>query len=267
MNCAVLIGASWLFLAPAIHSASPGRPQGNLRPPTPTVEQSNRQDKPNPLTLFVQVRQDRKILLNRDEYGTLADPSPLLSKLRDLFASRERLRAYKIGMETRTDLPESERIEKTVLIRAHESIEPADIAKLLEEITATGANPVTVLSEQEYQAKFGWLDLKPSANPLRPITGEFRNGIIHADSLNGSATKFPRPVYPEIAKSEHVSGEVKVDVVIDETGKVISATAVSGHRLLRPSSVGAARQAEFPPTLHAGKPVKVSGFVTYTFVR
>lgn len=264
MKSALLVGASWLLLAPAIHSALPRAPEPKPGRGTSTFEQPNRQDKPNPLTLFVQVRPDRKILLNRDEYGTLADPSPLLNKLRDLFASRERQRAYRIGMETRTDLQESERIEKTVLIHADESIASADIAKLVEEITGTGASPVTVLSQQDYQAKFGWLDPKTSAVAVRPIRGEFRNGMIHAGRLNGSATKFPRPVYPDHAK---ISGEVKVDVVIDEGGKVISATAVSGHPLLRAASVAAALQAQFPPTLHAGKPVKVSGFITYTFVR
>ena len=55
-------------------------------------------------------------------------------------------------------------------------------------------------------------------------------------------------------------------VFIDEEGKVISANAVSGHPLLKASAVAAARQARFSPTKLSGKPVKVTGIITYNFV-
>jgi len=54
--------------------------------------------------------------------------------------------------------------------------------------------------------------------------------------------------------------------MVDEEGKVISATAVSGHPLLHASAVRAARQARFTPTLLSGKAVKVSGTINYNFV-
>ena len=222
-------------------------------------------EKPNPLTLLVEVRPDRSLLLNRDEYGSLDDPAALLKKLRDLFTSREAQRAYRQGMETRTDLPESERVEKTVLVHERGSIDQGELAKLVAELKATGANPVSVLTENEYQAKFGWLEVKSGGPSLRPIKGPFRGGMIHAGELNGSATKFPKPIYPR-EKSENASGEVRVNVVIDESGRVISANTVSGHPLLRAAAVDAARYAEFPPTLHNGKAVKVSGFIIYRFV-
>jgi TonB family protein len=61
------------------------------------------------------------------------------------------------------------------------------------------------------------------------------------------------------------SGPVNVQVLIDETGKVISAQAVSGHPLLRAAAVQAARQARFSPTMLGEQPVKVSGVITYNF--
>lgn len=222
-------------------------------------------EKPNPLTLLVEVRPDRSLLLNREKFGSLDDPAALLKRLRDLFTSREAQRAYRQGMETRADLPESERVEKTVLVHERGSIDQAELAKLVAQLKATGANPVSVLSEDEYRTKFGWLEAKSPGPSLRPITGPFRGGMIHAGELNGSATKFPKPSYPR-EKSENVSGEVRVNVVIDESGKVISARAVSGQPLLRATAVNAARQAEFPPALYHGKAVKVSGFIVYTFV-
>jgi len=57
-----------------------------------------------------------------------------------------------------------------------------------------------------------------------------------------------------------------VQVVVDENGNVVSASAVSGHPLLRQSAEQSARQAKFSPTLLGGKPVKVSGIIVYNFV-
>ena len=64
----------------------------------------------------------------------------------------------------------------------------------------------------------------------------------------------------------HAAGTVVVQVLIDESGNVIQATAVSGHPLLRAAAVEAARAATFAPTRLEGKPVRVAGVVTYNFV-
>jgi hypothetical protein len=57
-----------------------------------------------------------------------------------------------------------------------------------------------------------------------------------------------------------------VQVTIDEQGDIVSATAVSGHPLLRAAAVEAARASKFSPTLLSGQPVKVSGVIVYNFV-
>jgi TonB family protein len=93
-------------------------------------------------------------------------------------------------------------------------------------------------------------------NNSRPISG----GL-----LNGKAISLPRPPYPAIAKAAHASGTVVVQVTIDEGGSVTNARAVSGHPLLQASATQAAYQARFSPTLLAGKPVKVTGVLTYNF--
>ncbi|HEX6185509.1 MAG TPA: cytochrome c oxidase assembly factor Coa1 family protein [Pyrinomonadaceae bacterium] len=84
--------------------------------------------------------------------------------------------------------------------------------------------------------------------------------------LNGKAISKPEPPYPAIAKAARASGLVTVQVTVDETGHVVSASAVSGHPLLREAAVQAARQARLSPTLLSGEPVKVSGLLTYNFV-
>ena len=84
--------------------------------------------------------------------------------------------------------------------------------------------------------------------------------------MNGKAISLPKPAYPPIAKAAHASGTVAVQVTIDESGKVISAHAVSGHPLLQASAVQAAYQARFAPTQLSGQPVKVTGVIQYNFV-
>ncbi len=84
--------------------------------------------------------------------------------------------------------------------------------------------------------------------------------------LNGKAISLPKPAYPAIAKAAKASGIVSVQVTIDENGNVISASAVSGHALLKASAVQAAYQAKFSPTLLSGVPVKVTGTINYNFV-
>jgi protein TonB len=90
--------------------------------------------------------------------------------------------------------------------------------------------------------------------------------IVSGGVLNGKAISKPQPAYPPIAKAARASGTVTVQIVVDESGHVISASAVSGHPLLQQAAVAAARQARFSPTLLSGQPVKVSGVITYNFV-
>lgn len=99
----------------------------------------------------------------------------------------------------------------------------------------------------------------PPANKPTPV-------LTWAGVLNGKAIKLVQPVYPPIARPAHVSGEVRVQVVVDEEGNVILAAPESGHPLLQAAAVAAARQSKFTPTISAGKPVKVTGVVVYNFV-
>jgi TonB family protein len=84
--------------------------------------------------------------------------------------------------------------------------------------------------------------------------------------INGKALSLPAPVYPAETKAAGVEGTVKIRVLIDETGKVISAQPEEGRRELHAPSRAAACEAKFAPTLLGGRPVKVSGFIVYNFV-
>jgi protein TonB len=100
---------------------------------------------------------------------------------------------------------------------------------------------------------------KPTPEPPK------KNVTISGGVLNGKAIAKPQPAYPPIAKAARASGAVIVSVTVDESGRVISASAVSGHPLLRQAAVQAAHGWRFSPTLLSGQPVKVTGTITFNF--
>jgi len=85
--------------------------------------------------------------------------------------------------------------------------------------------------------------------------------------VNGKAILLPKPEYPATAVAAKAKGEVKVQVLIDETGNVVSAKSVTetAHPALRSAAEMAALQAKFSPTKLSGNPVKVSGVIVYIF--
>jgi len=90
-----------------------------------------------------------------------------------------------------------------------------------------------------------------------------KRGPINGGVLNGKALDLPMPQVP----AGEGGGVVLVAVVVDESGSVIEARAVSGPANLQAAAVNAARLARFAPTLMMGEPVRVSGTITYNFGR
>jgi biopolymer transport protein ExbD len=98
--------------------------------------------KPNPLTLVVSISNDLQIKLNQDAMGSVNDTGFLSQKLTQVFQQRKEQRAYKPGMETRSDVPEQDRIEKTVFIKAPRGLRYEEVVKVIDAIKGAGANPV-----------------------------------------------------------------------------------------------------------------------------
>jgi outer membrane biosynthesis protein TonB len=86
--------------------------------------------------------------------------------------------------------------------------------------------------------------------------------IISGGVLNGHAKKLAKP---NLVGMLAIAGRVDVWVVIDEKGKVYRAQAISGYADMGAVARLAACESEFAPTLLDGKPVKVSGVITYNF--
>src|ERR1041384_2379434 len=75
--------------------------------------------------------------------------------------------------------------------------------------------------------------------------------------LQGKILSLPKPNYPPIAKQLRLQGQISVQVLIDEQGKVVSAKALGGHQILVNAAEASATQARFSPTLLSNQPVKV----------
>ncbi|HEV8592635.1 MAG TPA: TonB family protein [Pyrinomonadaceae bacterium] len=91
--------------------------------------------------------------------------------------------------------------------------------------------------------------------------------VISKGPVGGLAIYLPKPIYPAPARAIGMVGDVNVQVLIDEEGKVVSAKAVSGPILLKQEAERAAWKAKFNPTTLGDVLVKVTGVITYKFTK
>jgi len=84
-------------------------------------------------------------------------------------------------------------------------------------------------------------------------------------SLVEYATKKTNPVYPVSAKTLRMSGVVKVELVIDETGQVAEVGNTSGPAMLQRAATDAVKKWKFKPFVRDGESVKAAGFVSFNF--
>lgn len=83
--------------------------------------------------------------------------------------------------------------------------------------------------------------------------------------INGFAKELIKPRYPESARAIRLTGQVQVQVTLDEDGNVIDAHVIKGHGLFRDSVLAAARATKFTPTFLSDQKVKVTGVIIYNF--
>jgi protein TonB len=114
-------------------------------------------------------------------------------------------------------------------------------------------------------ANVGSLEVKLDSEPPPPAAPRTILKPVSGGVLNGTALNLPAPTYPEAARRLRTSGLVTIEVIVDETGKVISAVATGGPMGLRDVAIQAALKARFSPTKLSGQPVKVAGLINYKF--
>ena len=75
------------------------------------------------------------------------------------------------------------------------------------------------------------------------------------------------PVYPAIAQSARVSGDVVIEATIDAEGKVAEAKVVKSVPLLDQAALDAVQQWQYQPSLLNGVPTPVVMTITVKFAR
>jgi periplasmic protein TonB len=95
----------------------------------------------------------------------------------------------------------------------------------------------------------------PPAAPL-PVGGDVKPAQL---------LKSVPPEYPVIAKSQHVSGKVQIDALIDASGNVSSVKVLSGPTLLHRAAIDAVKQWKYSPAVLDGEPTSMHLTVTVEF--
>src|SRR5215212_1947003 len=106
--------------------------------------------------------------------------------------------------------------------------------------------------------------LLPPSQPPPPTASAPEPQLISTGSLNGRETKRVTPIFPPQAKTNSVSGTVRVFAIVDENGK-IWITNSEGPTLLRRAAEEAAKGWTFPPSTFGGKPVRLAGYLDFDF--
>jgi len=100
-----------------------------------------------------------------------------------------------------------------------------------------------------------------SKQPSAPAAALPIGGDVKQAKLIASTT----PAYPSLAKTQHVSGNVLIDALIDANGRVTTMKVVSGPTLLHQAAMDALRQWKYQPATLDGKPVPMHLTVTIQF--
>ncbi|MGH9781772.1 MAG: energy transducer TonB, partial [Candidatus Acidiferrales bacterium] len=97
--------------------------------------------------------------------------------------------------------------------------------------------------------------------PPKPVERLRVGGNIMA----GRVIRQVQPIYPQIAKTAHISGSVVLHAIIAKDGTIQELTVISGPPLLRNSATEAVRQWRYQPYLLNGQPVQVDTTITCIF--
>ncbi len=83
--------------------------------------------------------------------------------------------------------------------------------------------------------------------------------------MAGKLIHKPEPAYPGLARESRIEGTVRLTLILAKDGTVEALQLISGHPILVPAAVEAARQYRYQPTLLNGQPVSVVTQVDVNF--
>ncbi len=102
----------------------------------------------------------------------------------------------------------------------------------------------------------------------KPVESAVKPEFVDAGTLSTSdAIYMATPTYSAIAKKLQAYGKVTVAVQLNEDGKVTSADAIDGPRVLRAASEDAAKKSKFNPVKWNGQSSKATAYIIYNFTK
>jgi len=127
-----------------------------------------------------------------------------------------------------------------------------------------GGDPDIVLDASEASSShepIGGLAATHPDAPEAPATPVAIGGDVKPAQLLHSVP----PVYPQMARTQHVSGDVRIDALIDADGNVTTMKVLSGPPQLHLSAMAALKQWKYQPAQLDGKPTAMHLTVTVQF--
>ena len=112
---------------------SPSKPTA-FKAKVPAESKNDSLITPNPNTLIVKINTDHSLKLNReDNLGTVENAETVTEKLREVFAVRTKEGILR---------PNTNQIETTVFIKAPKNIDYGSVAKIVDAVKLSGAEPI-----------------------------------------------------------------------------------------------------------------------------
>lgn len=124
-----------------------------------------------------------------------------------------------------------------------------------------GSAPKKETAEDKTETKPAAKETVAAENAPVPTNGS----PLEVGSLVGYATKKTNPVYPSTARNMRMTGVVKLDIIVDEDGKVAEVQNADGPVLLQDAATFAIKKWRFKPFMRDGQPAKASGYVSFNF--
>lgn len=104
------------------------------------IPSENQAENANPRTLIVTINKNLELELNGEkDLGTTDESDKLTARLSSIFAERTANNVYK---ENWQNSGETDRIEKTVFIKAPRSVGYGNVAKVIDSVKGAGAQPI-----------------------------------------------------------------------------------------------------------------------------
>jgi TonB family protein len=195
---------------------------------------------------------------------------PVLNNTSSNTKTEEAVPTFQPVKETKTNTDLTAKVEKPVVkepVREtpkQEEVKKEETPKTVPENTVATNNPNQPKRERLVNKTDENKEIKKEETPVKTETVA-TNTPLSVGSLLEFAVQKPNPVYPPTARTLRQTGVVRLEVVIDEEGKVAEVQNLSGPALLQTAAKDAVKKWKFKPFMRDGQPVKATGFLSFNF--